>query len=71
MSDSTPIFSQDLFDFLRDLSANNNRDWFQANKGRYEELARDPALRFIAELSGPLRTLSPLSTNLCPMMFVR
>jgi len=22
--------------FLRDLSANNDRDWFQANKGRYE-----------------------------------
>lgn len=27
-----------LFRFLRELDANNNREWFQANKTRYEEL---------------------------------
>jgi len=27
-----------LFRFLRELDANNNRGWFQANKARYEEL---------------------------------
>ncbi|MEJ2596061.1 MAG: DUF2461 family protein, partial [bacterium] len=24
-------------DFLEDLSLNNNRDWFNANKDRYEQ----------------------------------
>lgn len=27
-----------LYDFLRELAANNNREWFNANKPRYEEL---------------------------------
>ena len=26
---------KELLDFLRDLSLNNNRDWFEQNKGRY------------------------------------
>ena len=30
--------------FLEDLSANNNRDWFQENKARYDELVKGPAL---------------------------
>lgn len=29
--------SQTTIDFLRDLVANNNREWFQANKPRYEQ----------------------------------
>lgn len=29
--------------FLRDLAANNNRDWFQANKSRFEADAKRPA----------------------------
>lgn len=27
-----------IFDFLKDLAANNNRDWFAANKKRYAEV---------------------------------
>jgi uncharacterized protein (DUF2461 family) len=26
-----------IIDFLKDLEKNNNREWFQANKPRYEE----------------------------------
>ena len=26
-----PLFDRSLFQFLRDLKANNNREWFQAN----------------------------------------
>ncbi|MFA4863557.1 MAG: DUF2461 family protein, partial [Bacteroidales bacterium] len=26
-----------LFEFLRDLKTNNNREWFQANKDRYNQ----------------------------------
>ena len=39
---------QDLFDFFEDLKRNNNREWFQANKDRYENDVKDPLLTFIA-----------------------
>ncbi|MBL0315787.1 MAG: DUF2461 family protein [Flavobacteriales bacterium] len=29
-------FKPDYLQFFKDLAANNNRDWFQANKPRYE-----------------------------------
>jgi uncharacterized protein (TIGR02453 family) len=54
----TAHFTPALFEFLRELSANNNRDWFQANKARYEQHARDPMLRFIADFSAHLREIS-------------
>jgi uncharacterized protein (TIGR02453 family) len=52
-------FTPALFEFLRELRAHNNRDWFQANRLRYEQHARDPMLRFIADFSAPLREISP------------
>ncbi len=38
-----------LFSFLRDLKANNEREWFQANKDRYENQVREPLLQFIRD----------------------
>jgi uncharacterized protein (TIGR02453 family) len=38
----------ELFIFLSELKENNNRDWFQANKDRYENDVKDPLLSFIA-----------------------
>ena len=32
-------FPKDLFTFLAELAANNNREWFNANKPRYEQSA--------------------------------
>ena len=29
---------KEIIDFLRDLSCNNNREWFTANKQRYQEV---------------------------------
>ncbi|MDF1567344.1 MAG: TIGR02453 family protein [Spirochaetaceae bacterium] len=49
----------DLFDFLRDLERNNDREWFAANKERYEESVRDPALAFIAAIGPELRKIVP------------
>lgn len=48
------VFGKGLFRFLEDLKAHNDREWFQANKARYEAEARDPMLRFLAAFSGPL-----------------
>ena len=35
-------FSPALFRFLEDLSANNDRTWFAANKGRFEAEVKAP-----------------------------
>lgn len=51
-------FSKKTFAFLRDLAANNNREWFAANKRRYEEDLRGPYLRLIADLQAPLAKIS-------------
>lgn len=52
-------FSPELFSFLAELRANNNRDWFADNKHRYEEYLLEPALEFIAEFVPRLEKISP------------
>jgi len=52
-------FTSELFGFLRQLKRRNNREWFQANKPRYEAVVRDACLRFIADLAGRLHQISP------------
>jgi uncharacterized protein (TIGR02453 family) len=42
------MIQRHTFDFLKELVANNNREWFQANKGRYEA-ARENVIEFTAE----------------------
>jgi uncharacterized protein (TIGR02453 family) len=54
-----PSFSPALFAFLRDLRENNDRDWFKANKRRYEETVLEPALEFIADFAPHLLQISP------------
>ncbi len=49
----------ELFKFLRELKRKNNREWFQKNKSRYEEVVRDPLLEFISEFAPKLHKLSP------------
>jgi len=44
-------FSRASLEFLEELKAHNDRDWFLANKQRYEEQVRDPFLRLIADLA--------------------
>ena len=56
---SSKHFSPALFKFLRDLKANNDRDWFKSNKERYEEVLRDPAQRFISDFGPRLAKISP------------
>lgn len=57
MSAKTVITPQ-LFDFFRELKANNNREWFQANKQRYETQVREPLLNFIVDFGEHLRGIS-------------
>ena len=48
-----------LFDFLRELGANNERPWFEENKARYRAEVRDPMLDFIQAFAEPLAEISP------------
>lgn len=52
-------FSNATFRFLRDLAAHNERDWFTANRRRYEDVLRQPYLRLITDLQAPLAKISP------------
>jgi len=45
--------------FLRELGANNNRQWFKANKSRYEDDVLDVALHFIQSMQDPLAKIAP------------
>ena len=56
---TAPRFKPAFFDFLRELKANNERSWFEANKARYHADVRDPMLDFIAAFAEPLADISP------------
>ena len=55
-------FNESTLAFLRELRANNDREWFNANKARYEEHVLDPALHFIDEMYEPLGEVAPRFT---------
>ncbi len=52
-------FKPETIKFLRQLKNNNNRDWFNENKSRYEELVLDVALHFIQSMQDPLSEFAP------------
>ena len=56
---SSAHFTPALFEFLSDLSMNNNREWFQANKDRYERDVRDRLVQFVADFDERLTAISP------------
>lgn len=53
-----PHFTPALFDFLRELAKNNNREWFTENKERYEAVVKTPFLDFISDFGAKLTTIS-------------
>jgi uncharacterized protein (TIGR02453 family) len=55
-------FNPETITFLVELKNNNNRDWFNANKTRYEEEVLDVALRFIQSMQDPLAEIAPRFT---------
>ena len=59
-------FTKDYVKFFKDLAANNNRDWFQANKKRYEESVKNPFEVFIQDLIKELAKEIPAIKNQQP-----
>jgi uncharacterized protein (TIGR02453 family) len=52
-------FTPRLFQFLEQLRRNNRRAWFLKHKPEFEELIRQPSLRFITDLRLRMREISP------------
>ena len=51
--------SPKLFDFLKDLAANNEREWFNANKQTYIDQLQTPAQDLVIALGTRLQAISP------------
>jgi uncharacterized protein (TIGR02453 family) len=52
-------FTPETLKFLNQLAKNNNREWFNENKSRYEEQVLDVALHFIQSMHDPLEKIAP------------
>src|ERR1700749_2323128 len=60
------MIQQQTLDFLKDLVENNNREWFMANKERYD-IARENVVEFTAGLIKLLHKVDPaVSADLDP-----
>ena len=46
-----PFFNGDTLPFLADLKANYTKDWFDANRGRYEAAGKAPAAAFAEDMA--------------------
>ena len=51
-------FGPGLIQFFGELSLNNDREWFEANRQRYEREVREPALGFIRAMQPKLAKIS-------------
>jgi uncharacterized protein (TIGR02453 family) len=56
---SPPRFSPHALSFLRALKRHNDREWFKARKGDYEQLLRTPMIAVIERLAADFRTFAP------------
>ena len=56
-------FAPSMMTFLRELQANNDREWFNEHKQRYEADVREPALAFINEMDQWIRLRLKLQRN--------
>ena len=55
----TRYFTPEVFAFLRELSENNNKTWWDGNKDRYRPVIQEPAHDFIEDFGPKLSSISP------------
>jgi uncharacterized protein (TIGR02453 family) len=53
------FFTQDLLDFFIELAPNNNKDWFDENRKRYEKSVKEPFKDFVNHLIKKLTEIDP------------
>lgn len=54
-----PWFQQDAIEFFRELELNNNKEWFEANKKRYESNVKKPMEAFADHMIERMREILP------------
>ena len=52
-------FTDDFVSFFKDLAANNHKDWFHANKKRYEQSVKKPFEAFLRDLIAEIQKHDP------------
>lgn len=55
----TRYFTPEVFSFLRELSENNDKTWWEDNKDRYRHVVQEPAHDFIEDFGPRLNSISP------------
>jgi len=60
MSTTFTGFPSELIGFYEELVANNNRDWFNANKQRYKDVVVYPMCDFIEAMAPRLEAIAPM-----------
>jgi uncharacterized protein (TIGR02453 family) len=58
------FFSQDYLLFFQELAANNNKDWFDINRKRYEKNVKVPFSAFTQHMIGKFNALDPSFNDL-------
>jgi len=53
------MFNRKTISFLKELSQNNNKVWFDKNRQRYEDEVRTPALNYIESMDQHMAKISP------------
>ena len=56
---SKPYFSADFNQFFKDLAANNHKEWFDANRKRYETSVKKPFETFVQALITAVKEYEP------------
>jgi uncharacterized protein (TIGR02453 family) len=53
------FFTADFLEFFIELAPNNNKDWFDLNRKRYESIVREPFRHFVQHLIDTLALTQP------------
>jgi len=59
MADREDVFSQDTFQFFRELARNNHKPWMDANRERYRAVVTEPFRVLLDRLAPAVRKLNP------------
>lgn len=52
-------FNKDFMQFFKDLAANNHKDWFDANRKRYETTVKEPFKSFVGDMISRVQKVDP------------
>ena len=53
------FFQKDFLDFFIELAPNNNKDWFDLNRKRYENSVKEPYKKFVNHIISKLAEIDP------------